>query len=226
MRRFVAFCWLACALLTSLGAEAQEPAPPPPTSGLVGRAIVGSESIPVALQPADGGTLFALTPLVRRLGGALEQGAYGESWELRILETLYTFGPNSGALLRGEDILPLSAMPQIGATGPMVPLDFLEQTFGDQLGLQFQWEPATATLLVRRPISRTLEVVPELVQLQGTSTLALEFSDTPRYRIDEQPGLIEIEILGDRLVNPWGDPPGDSLVRQVQAIDAARRAAA
>lgn len=215
MRRFLVFGWLVWGLLLSPGLRAQEPAPTAAPSGLVGSALVGTETIPLSLRISDAGTLVSLTPLVRRLGGQLEQGAYGDGWELRILDTVYTFGADSAALLRGEDILPLSQPPQVDITGPMVPVDLLQQTFGDQLGLQFEWQ-SPSTLAVHRPTSRVLEVVSELVHLQGTSTLAFEFSDAPRYRIEEQPGLIEIEILGDRLSNPLGDPPGGSLVRQVQ----------
>lgn len=204
----------------------QAPSPSPRTSGeapsetegnlgAVSRILLGGQSIPLSTRAGDGGPLFALRPFAGRLGARLEQGPYGESWELTLGETLYVFGGESPAVVRGEDILELSQPPQIGLTGPMVPLDFLQLTFGDQLGLSFDWRPAVG-MVVQRPVARELLVLPELVHLQGTTTLAIEFSDTPRYRIDEGPGWIDIEILGDRLVNEWGTPRGDALVRNVR----------
>jgi N-acetylmuramoyl-L-alanine amidase len=206
---------LLTALLAS-GARADEPstlAVFEATVSLDGQAF----SVPVRATTA--GPLFSLAPLVGRLGGELENGAYGESFALVLLQQKFVFGPGSLALTSGEEIVDLSQPPASSVSGVMVPIDFLESTYAKVLGYHFAWNGSERRLTVERVESRTLLVRPELVHLQGTTTLAFEFSEPPRYRMVNADGVIEVEVGADFL-RLAGRPPGrDSMVDAVTVGD-------
>jgi len=161
------------------------------------------------------GPLFTLAPLVSVLGGELEAGAYGESFELKVLQKTFVLGAGSPAMTAGEEITDLS-QPTVGSVaGLLVPLDLLEAVYGDQLGFGFFWDSGSRTLTIQREASRSLLVRPELVRLQGATTLAFEFSERPRYRLEERPGVIEVQIRGDRVQNIGRPVARDALVESV-----------
>jgi N-acetylmuramoyl-L-alanine amidase len=161
------------------------------------------------------GPLFALPPLVEVLGGELQPGAYGESFVLSVLQQDFVLGPDSPAVTTGEEITDLSQPAVSSITGLMVPIDLLEAVYGNQLGYGFFWDAGSRTLTIQREAARTLLVRPELVRLQGATTLAFEFSERPRYRLEQRPGEIQVDIRGDRLQN-LGAPAGrDPLVESV-----------
>ena len=179
---------------------------------------LGRERFSLPARRTAAGPLFLLQPLAERLGGQLERGAYGESYELKTLDQELIFGPESPAMTIGERILRLSQPPMSSVSGLLVPLDLLEEAFGG-LGYRFEWDRTALSLRIERRESRILLVATELVHLQGATTLAFQFSEPPRYRIEELPGLVMIEVRGDRL-RPRGRPPaGDPLVRRVSIDD-------
>ncbi|MCB1036589.1 MAG: N-acetylmuramoyl-L-alanine amidase, partial [Acidobacteria bacterium] len=180
---------------------------------------LGGQRLSVPARQTALGPLFSLPPLAERLGGKLEAGAYGESFELKILDKKLIFGPESPALTIGERIIRLSQPPIGSVSGLMVPLDFLDEAFGVGLGYRFRWDHPTLTLSIERQESRILLVATELVHLQGATTLAFEFSEPPRYRIEEFPGLVTVEVRGDQLRSRGRIPSRDPLVRRVSIAD-------
>ena len=57
---------------------------------------------------------------------------------------------------------------------------------------------------------------PEIVHLQGITTVVLTFGEKPRYELRETPGLIEIQMVGDRLrAVGSATAPAGALVEQV-----------
>lgn len=180
---------------------------------------LGGQSLSVPARQTAAGPMFSLAPLAERLGGQLERGAYGESYELRILDQKLIFGPESPAVTIGEQIFRLSQPPIQSVSGVLVPLDFLDEAFGAGLGFGFQWDRASLTLRISRRDSRILLVATELVHLQGATTLAFEFSEPPRYRLEELPGMVTIEVRGDRLRARGRTPADDPLIRRVSIDD-------
>ncbi|MCH9650719.1 MAG: N-acetylmuramoyl-L-alanine amidase [Deltaproteobacteria bacterium] len=182
---------------------------------LSGTADLDGRTFPISVTMTEGGALFSLAPLVQGLGAEVEAGAYGEGYTLRLLENEVLFGPGSPAVTMGEQIVVLSQPPIFSAAGLQVPLDFLENTFGVYLGHRFSWDRVSQVLSIQGQSSRSLAVSPQLVHLQGTTTLAFGFSEAPRYQLEERPGVIEILIRGDRLQAEGRLPGGDPLVRSV-----------
>jgi len=117
----------------------------------------------------------------------------------------------------GTEIEGLSQPPRIGVAGLHVPLDLLEQTYGEYLGFRFSWESETATLTVSRAVQRDIAVRPEIVHLQGVTTVVLTFGEKPRHRIREETSGIYVDIVGDRLrsIGP-ATAPANALVEAVE----------
>jgi N-acetylmuramoyl-L-alanine amidase len=55
----------------------------------------------------------------------------------------------------------------------------------------------------------------DVVHLQGTTTVVLQFPAVPRYKIDQQPGRIEVRMLGDRIAASLPSALDDPLVEGV-----------
>jgi N-acetylmuramoyl-L-alanine amidase len=167
----------------------------------------------------DLGPLFPLATLAQYLGGELEEGAYGESFTLKLLDRELLFGPGSPAITQGETIQRLSQPPQESIHGLVVPLDLLERTYGEAMGYLFDWQPLAESLRIERHRPRQIRVFPEMVHVRGAvrgaTTLAFEFEDRPRYRVDEAGERLTIEILGDRLLSNWRGSRQDPLVQSV-----------
>ncbi len=179
-------------------AAEEESALPALESGLVELAV-GSQRRPIGYTRTLLGPLFALQPLAARLGGQLEIGPLGQGHTLTLDEAVFRFGPDSGALTRGEEIIPLSQPPRVGGDGLHVPIDLLERTYGARLGLEFAWRPEERQLEVIQRPPREVAVSVDVVRVQGVSTVVFQFSDKPRYRLHRRPGVVELELTGDRL---------------------------
>jgi N-acetylmuramoyl-L-alanine amidase len=179
-------------------AEPKELGPPLVESGLVELAV-GQRRAPIGFSRTTAGPLFALQPMVARLGGELELGPLGQSHTLRLDEAEFHFGPDSPALTEGEEILALSQPPQVGEGGLHVPLDLLESTYGGRYGLEFAWRSEERRLSVIERPPREVAVSVDVVRVQGVSTVVFQFSDKPRYRLLRRPGVVELELTGDRL---------------------------
>ncbi len=179
-------------------AATEEPALPVLESGMI-ELDLGRAQVPIGYSRTAVGPLFALQPLVARLGGELELGPLGQSHRLEIDGAVFLFGPDSAALTEGEEILSLSQPPQVGAGGLHVPLDLLERTYGAGLGLEFGWQPEERRLAVIRRPPRDISVVVDVVHLQGVSTVVLQFDQQPRYRLRRITGAVMLEVTSDRL---------------------------
>ena len=157
--------------------------------------------VPVTIQPS--GPMFGLMPLAEALGGTLTSDEMGESVTLRIAERDVVLGPGNAIITVGDAIYSLSQPPAPGEGGLQVPVDFLRRTFGDLLGYTIEWHPETNRLTIARRGSREMAVSFDVVHLQGTTTVVLQFSEEPRYQIDRpQPETIQVQMLADRLTPP------------------------
>jgi N-acetylmuramoyl-L-alanine amidase len=173
--------------------------------------------IQIPMSQTFEGPLFALDPLVRLLGGRLSPGPGGAGFVLQAGEVEAVIGPASRVMTVGREIVQLSQAPALrtpGEGGLHAPLDLIRRTLGVGLDVDFHWEPQQRSLAIQPRQRQHLEVGWNLVHLQGLSTLALQFSERPRYQVRERGRLIEIEILGDRLSpRVERDPVSDPLIR-------------
>jgi N-acetylmuramoyl-L-alanine amidase len=185
-------------------------APGAPAVVLDGREI----RVPVSL--AGGGPLFGLKALTEALGGELVPGETGESYTLKIGGKEVVVGLGSAVVTVGDTIVSLSQPPTRGEGGLAVPLDFLGKTYGDLLGFSFDWRPEQQRLVIGRRSARELPVTLDVVHLQGMTTVVLQFSDVPRYHLNQQPGRIEVQMLADRLAVPSPRKIDDPLVKAVE----------
>ncbi len=164
-----------------------------PTVALDGRLL----PVPVTLAPA--GPLVALAPLAAALEGRLERDPESGSWTLTIGDKEVVLAAGSSVVTVGDEIVSLSQPPAPGEGGPQVPVDFLDRTFGALAGYSFDWRPAEARLAIGRRSAKELPLAVDVVHLQETTTVVLQFDQMPSYRVVEQPGGIAVEILADRL---------------------------
>ncbi len=185
-------------------------APGTPVVVLDGREI----RVPVSL--AGSGPLFGLKALTEALGGELVPGETGESYTLKIGGKEVVVGLGSAVVTVGDTIVSLSQPPTRGEGGLAVPLDFLGKTYGDLLGFSFDWRPEQQRLVIGRRSARELPVTLDVVHLQGMTTVVLQFSDVPRYHLNQQPGRIEVQMLADRLAVPSPRKIDDPLVKTVE----------
>ncbi len=173
--------------------------------------------MPVAINP--NGPVFGLTQLVDVLGGKVTSDESGESVTLHLADKDVVLGPGNAIVTVGDNIVSLSQPPTRGEGGLQVPLDFLKKTWGDLFGYAFDWHPETSRLTIARRGSRELGVTLDVVHLQGTTTVVLQFPEEPHYQIDHsKPGVITVQMLSDRLAPPPAKEVQDPLVQGV-AID-------
>lgn len=189
--------WLAIVV------RAQKPEPIPlPTfleSG-TGAAKVGTRLLSLPFARTTEGLLVGLEPLASELGGTVVETAKGRGYTLSLGDTTYVFGIDSSQIVTGQKLIPLAQRPvMLGAT-LLVPLDLFEKTFGATTGFSFAWDGARRELDVAQPAAESeVEMVAEVVHLQGTTTLVLRFpAAAVRYRVTETPTVLELRLLGSR----------------------------
>jgi len=214
-------------LLVPVLVIAQSPRATAPTGPpLIGVGSTGSPTVtldghevrvPVNLGP--GGPLFGLKAMTDALGGELVAGETGESYTLKLGGKDVVVGLGSAVVTVGDSIVSLSQPPTRGEGGLAVPLDFLAKTYGDLSGYSFDWRPGEQRLVIGRRSARELPVALDVVHLQGMTTVVLQFSDVPRYHLNQQPGRIEMQMLADRLAVP--SPPRKVEDPLVKAVDIA-----
>lgn len=209
---------LACLvppLALASGPEEKTPAYPTGHARLVmeGRLVSG---VPFSLAPA--GPLFALEPIARTLGVKMKVGPYGNSHTLFFDGNEVLVGSDMAAMVvvssdsgrDSEEVVRLDQQPIRTIDGFEVSMDFLERTFGENLGLEFDWRADELRLEVGRRQLRTLEAAVDVVHQFDLSTVVVRLPKVPRFRVERLPGAIEIRMLGDRLQpsRPWrGDDP-------------------
>jgi N-acetylmuramoyl-L-alanine amidase len=194
-----------------LAAQIGRPEAPPRGPSVV----LDGKEIAVAVTVSPGGPLFALKPLAESLGGQLSPEAAGESFNLKIADTEVVTGVGNAVITVGENIVSLSQPPVRGDGGPLVPLDFLRKTFGAVSGFSFDWRPEESRLLISRRESREIKVLLDVVHLQGMTTVVLQFPETPRYKLNQQAGAVDVQLLADHLAAPVHKKVEDTLVQDV-----------
>ncbi|HEX5759548.1 MAG TPA: N-acetylmuramoyl-L-alanine amidase [Thermoanaerobaculia bacterium] len=170
-------------------------------------------SVPVTLAPA--GPLVALAPLAGALEGALARDPESGAWTLTLADKAIVLAPGNAVVTVGDEIVSLSQPVALGEGGPQVPVDFLERTYGALAGYSFEWRPTEARLAIGRRGAREVPVAVDVVHLQGTTTVVLQFGEMPRYRLVDLPGAVEVEVLSDRLAVSSTPAVQDSLVQGV-----------
>ncbi len=190
-----------------LGAQAEAP-PRAPVVTVEGR------EIPAQVVVGPAGPLFALAPVAEALGGKLGPGE-GGSYLLSIGDTQVVLAAGSPVVTVGSDIVSLSQPVTPGGGGLMVPLDLLRKTFGDLAGWSIDWLPEASRLSIAKRQARLVPVAVDVVHLQGTTTVVLQFPAVPRYKIDQKPGRIEVQMLGDRIAASLPSALDDPLVEGV-----------
>lgn len=215
-RRFWASLALLCLLLPVLVAAQGERAQQAPAAPSRSSVVLEGREIPVPVTITPGGPLFGLAPLAEALGAGLTSDESGESLTLKIDQTEVVIGLGSAIITVGDQIVSLSQPPVLGEGGVQVPLEFLRKTFGDVLGYSFDWRPEAARLTVSRRGARELTVALDVVHLQGVTTVVLQFPEAPRYKIVQQAGVVDVQMLADRLTPPVTPPVvTDPLVQSV-----------
>jgi N-acetylmuramoyl-L-alanine amidase len=211
----VAFC-----LLISIPSQAEPPSTekdllPVYESG-VATLKLGTRQVPIGYAVTPLGPVFSLHAIVANLGGELKLGPMNQSHELTLGTTKFTFGPGSAVVTEGTEIYPIVQRPRPAEDGLKVPLDLLETVYGEQMSYDFQWDAATRTLSIEKLPARTIQAEIDLVHVQGVTTVVLQFSTRPRYRIRRTSGQVAVEFIGDRLeTRPTRSTHSDQLVRQI-----------
>lgn len=220
-RRFWASLAFGCLLLPVLVAaqgDRQQPPPSPAPANPASRPSVtlAGREIPIPVTMGANGPLFGLEPLTEALGGTLTSDESGESLTLKINDTEVVIGIGSPIITIGEAIVSLPQPTAPGEGGVQVPIELLQKTYGDLLGYSFDWRPEAARLTISQRGAREMPVSVNVVHLQGVTTVVLQFPETPSYRVSRQPGRVEVQMLGDRLIPP-AEPPviQDPLVQGV-----------
>ena len=184
-----------------VAAQGERPQAPPAAAGAGARATVALEGreipVPVTINPS--GPMFGLVPLVDALGGKLTSDEAGESFTLRVADKDVVLGPGNAIITVGDAIISVSQPPAPGEGGLQVPVDFLRKTYGDLLGYAFEWHPETNRLTIAQRENREMAVMLDVVHLQGMTTVVLQFSEAPRYQVKRRPGVVEVQMMGDRL---------------------------
>jgi N-acetylmuramoyl-L-alanine amidase len=199
---------LLAALLAPPPASSQDAPPRPFAAPDTAR---DAELLVVPMVAGESGPLFALAPVVERLGGRLERRA-GDSWALGLGDREILFGPDIATLAIGTDIVPLAQPPRLVDDAIHVPLDFLEETYGRLTAVRVEWDAARRALRVTRRQERPLTVRTDVVHLQGVTTVVLELSQRPRYRVVERPGGVDVVIEGSEIASPGRRSVDDPLV--------------
>lgn len=208
--RLASLATLLLALPLLLAAQIGRPEAPPRGPSVV----LDGRELPVAVTITPGGPMFALKPLADSLGGKLS-GDDGESYNLKLEATEVVTGIGNAIITVGESIVSLSQPPVRGDGGPQVPLDFLRKTYGAVSGYSFDWRPEESRLVISKRESREIKVALDVVHLQGMTTVVLQFPEAPRYRLNQQPGAVEVQLLADRLAPPVRKKVDDTLVQDV-----------
>lgn len=209
MRAALAAAGLAALLFQPPAAAQEEPAQPGEpapvvllASGTATLATPPSAPLPIRFAETPQGPLFALDPLVARLGGRVEIGALAESYTLSLGQASMLLAPGSAAATIGTEIVTLSQAPIELEGALLVPLDLLEKSFGAELGVRFSWSAAERLLTASRPPVRELPVEYDLVHLQGVTTVVLQFPEAPRFRVERDGSAWQVVLVGDRAVAP------------------------
>lgn len=171
----------------------------------------------VATVAGQGGPLFALSPIAQRLGGRMEVQR-GDSYSLTLRDRTILFGPEIETVAIGGEIVSLREPPRVVEGEIYVPMQFLQDVYGRLANVAFTYEPGRGLRLSRGESGR-VTVSTDVVHLQGVTTVVLEFSARPRYRIVERPLGLDVVVQGAAVQGVDRRPEGDPLVERVEVRD-------
>ncbi len=172
---------------------------------LEGRSVT---AVPASQYPD--GPRFALQPIAEALGVELRIGPLGDSHTLVYEDRQIILGPAQALMITvapdgrtQKEISRLRHIPVRDASGLKVSLDLLSRAIGEPLNYQFDWRPEALDLVVSRPELRRLTGEISLVHQHQVSSIVIELSESPRYRVERSPEALEIRLIGDRLEEPF-----------------------
>lgn len=218
----VGLCWLGAAAGVASAQDGNSAADPSGSARLVHE---GRQATSVGFSLRADGPRFALRPIAQVLGVELRIGPLGDAHTLIFDSRRVIVGPDSPTVVttspdgsQREELIRLSSPPIKTARGLEVPLEFLERTFGDELGFELEWSFRNLELELRERELRQLDGWIKLVHQHRASTIEILFSQSPRYRFESVPGAVEIRLVGDSLAltTPFSRP-ADPLVTDVVA---------
>lgn len=170
------------------------------------------ELLRVPTVVGETGPLFALAPVVAELGGRLEVRR-GDSHALTLRGREILFGPEIRTVAVGTDIVSLDQVPRLVDGEIYVPLGFLRDVYGRLTNVTFSRE--RDGLRVGRSQTGRLTVATDVVHLQGVTTVVLEFSGRPAYRVEDRALGIDVVLQGATASGPGQRPQDDPLVDRV-----------
>lgn len=165
------------------------------------------------------GPLFALRPIVQRLGGSLS--ASGGSLTLTLGTTRVVAGTGNPVMIVGRQIVRLSQPPiqGEGADDLLVPLDFLRESYGKLASWIFEQSPGDGALVAVRREARAVPVGVDVVHLQGVTTVVLQFPQPVGHQVVTRGASVEVRVSPDRLEVPASPVVvDDPLVRRIAVL--------
>ncbi len=157
---------------------------------------IGPRLEPIGVTSTATGPLFALPALVDTFGGRLYVGPLEESHRFLLANHEVVAGTTSSVITLDRRIVPLSRRPVNSLDGLMVPLDFLQKTWGESLGVAFAWDDERRLLFAERRATPDISLAVEAVDIQGTSTVVLDFSTRPTYSVDTEGNTVDVLLRG------------------------------
>lgn len=206
-------CWLLAGSLALGGwAAAQEEeqgeAPSSHPAGVAKLVFEGRHLSTLPYSSTPRGPLFNLPAIASVLGVELVVGPLGDSHRLILKDKEVLVGPDRAVTVvvskdksRPEEILTFQQAPVKTALGLEVPLEFISKILGEEVGIEFEWNPETKELNLTRRQVRMLQVSVDVFH-QRTSTVEIRFSAVPRYRVEKTAEAVEIRLVGDRIEMP------------------------
>lgn len=193
---------LGLALLTTgalaLAAAEEEPSGPAVFERSMATVQMEGRRWAVPYSVTSLGPVFALRPMVDRLGGRLEIGPLGDSHELELGGSTFLFGPGSSVVTIGEEIVPISQPPVAAIEGLQLPLDLLRRIYTDVAGYELDWDPGAKTLTIGEQVLQQVPVSVDVVHLSGVTTVVLQFAARPRYEVTRAGRQVRVSLIGDQ----------------------------
>lgn len=153
---------------------------------------IGARLEPIGVTVSPQGPLFALPALVDTFGGRLFVGPLQESHRFLVSNREVVAGTTSSVITLDREIVPISMRPVNSMDGLMVPIDLLQRTWGQTLGVAFSWNDEQRLLSADRRATPDIALAIEAVDIQGTSTVVLDFETQPAYRIESGDGFVDV----------------------------------
>jgi len=212
-------------LTATLALPAFAQAPTVQAGGQAKLVFDGREVDSVAYVLRGDGPRFDPLPIGRALDIEVQVGPLGDSHAVVLEQKKVVFGPDNTTLLTvpsgggREQVSQLATAPIRDAAGIKVPLELLERVFGEEKNVDLRWNAELARLEMTRRQGRELVGAVQVVHQYRVSTVEIEFSAKPRFRVEKGPSRLDIRLVGDtfKLRAPFANP-GDPLVRDVVVL--------